>query len=459
MKKISVLFIALIICCFFSGCNLNISSVDALMRPPKLSGENSLLQQTFESTVGDSESIVMKTPVSGDNRSSYLLYDLDNDSVKEALVLYSDPIKDDFVYVTVFKFVNDKWSFVSTIKGKSSEIYSVDFADINGDGRLEILVSWSQVISGDNFTPVSMGGNGEKLLTIYSYNGSSTTLLKNEAYSKLLVEDINNDSADELFILNISLTNQEKVTLGRIVAFDKEYSIEQELKIQLTGMLDVFNIVCDNYLINDESHTRVYIDGSISESGIITEVIDIKHSDLSISLPFYESNISAQPLTLRDVRVYSQDIDNDGVIEVPVIEKLPGGIKVSLNDEEKTALNLTVWSEINNNELVVDSKCLLNGAYGYMFVYPEDWFGSITAVYNEKNATITFYSLDANETLTASLFSIKSTSQLVWEEDNNGYTKLDENGVYVYGYSIIDDENEELYISAIEDNFILINQE
>lgn len=459
MKKISVLFIALIICCFFSGCNLSISSVDALMRPPKLSGENSLLQQTFESTIGDSENIVMKTPVSGENRSSYLLYDLDNDSVREAIVLYSDPIKDDLVYVTVFKFVNDKWSFVSTIKGRSSEIYSVDFADINGDGRFEILMSWSQVISGDTFAPAGMGSNGEKLLTIYSYNGSSTTLLKNEAYSKLLVEDINNDSADELFILNISFTNQEKVTLGRVVAFDKEYSIEQELKIQLTGMLDVFNIACDNCSINDETHTRIYIDGSISESGIITEVIDIKHNDLSISLPFYESNVSAQPLTLRDVRVYSQDIDNDGIIEVPVIEKLPGGIKLSANDEEKTALNLTVWSEINNNELIVDSKCLLNGTYGYMFVYPEDWFGNITAIYNEKNATITFYSLDVNETLTASLFSIKSTFELDWEEDNNGYTKFDENGVYVYGYLIIDDENEDLYINTIEDNLILMKQE
>ena len=459
MKKISVLFIALIICCFFSGCNLSISSVDALMRPPKLSGENSLLQQTFESTIGDSENIVMKTPVSGENRSSYLLYDLDNDSVREAIVLYSDPIKDDLVYVTVFKFINDKWSFVSTIKGRSSEIYSVDFADINGDGRFEILMSWSQVISGDTFAPAGMGSNGEKLLTIYSYNGSSTTLLKNEAYSKLLVEDINNDSADELFILNISFTNQEKVTLGRVVAFDKEYSIEQELKIQLTGMLDVFNIACDNYSINDETHTRIYIDGSISESGIITEVIDIKHNDLSISLPFYESNVSAQPLTLRDVRVYSQDIDNDGIIEVPVIEKLPGGIKLSANDEEKTALNLTVWSEINNNELIVDSKCLLNGTYGYMFVYPEDWFGNITAIYNEKNATITFYSLDVNETLTASLFSIKSIFELDWEEDNNGYTKFDENGVYVYGYLIIDDENEDLYINTIEDNLILMKQE
>ena len=459
MKKISILFIAIIICCFFSGCNINISSVDVLMRPPKLSGENSLLQQTFETTVGDSESIVMKTPVSGENRSSYLLFDLDNDSVKEALVLYSDPIKDDLAYVTVFKFINDKWSFVSTINGKSSEIYSVDFSDINGDGRFEILISWSQVITGDNFTPASMSSSGEKLLTIYSYNGSSTTLLKNEAYSKLLVEDLNNDSADELFILNISLSNQKKVTLGRIVAFDKEYSIEQELKFQLTGMLDVYNIVCDTYLNNNETYTRVYIDGSISESGIITEVIDINHSDLSVSLPFYESNISEQPLTLRDVRVYSQDIDNDGVVEVPVIERLPGGIKLSVNDDEKTSLNLTVWSKIDNNQLVVDSKCLLNGTYGYMFVYPDEWYGTITAVYNEQNATITFYSLDNNETLISALFSIKATFEPKWDENNNGYTKLDENGVYVYAYSIIDGNNEELYISTIEDNFILINQE
>lgn len=429
------------------------------MRPPKLSGENSLLQQTFESTVGDSESIVMKTPVSGDNRSSYLLYDLDNDSVKEALVLYSDPIKDDLVYVTVFKFVNDKWSFVSTIKGRSSEVYSVDFADINGDGSFEILMSWSQVLSGDNFTPVSMNSNGEKLLTIYSYNGSSVTLLKNESYSKLLVADINNDSADELFILNISLTNQQKVTSGRIVAFDNDYLIEQEVKFQLAGMLDVYNIVCDTYSLDDEPHTRVFVDGSISESGFITEVIDIKHSDFSVSIPFYESNISAQPQTLRDVRVYSQDIDNDGIVEIPVIEKLTGGIKISATDNEKMPLNLTVWSEIQNNLMVVDSKCLLNGAYGYVFVYPEIWYGNITAVYNEKNATITFYSLDSNETLTSELFSIKSTFELDWEENSNGYTEFDENGVYVYGYSIVDDENKDLYISIIEDNFILINQE
>lgn len=459
MKKIVSIIICVVICLSFAGCNINISSVDILMRPPKLSGSNSLLQQTFESTVGDGESIIMKTPLSGENRSSYLLYDLDNDSVSEALVLYSDPIKDKLACVSVFKFVNDEWSFVSTIKGKSEEIYAVDFADINGDGIFEILMSWSSAISGNYHTTTGLAGSGDRLLSIYSYNGSSTTLLKNEAYTKLLVEDINNDNSDELFIINISFSNQEKVSWGRIVSFDNDFSISQDLKFTLTGMLDVYNIVCDTYLINNEAHTRVYVDGSISESGIITEVINIKHNDFEVLLPFYESNISAQPLTLRDVRVFSQDFDNDGVVEVPTIEKMVGGIEISASSNEKASLNLTVWSEISNGGLTVDTKCLWNGTYGYMFIYPDEWIDNIACTYNEKEATITFCSLDENQTLINTLFSIKSIYEPDWEEDDFGYTKFDENGVYVYGYSVVDEQNENLYIETIENNFILISQE
>lgn len=460
MKKIIAIIVCIVICLSFAGCNINISSVDILMRPPKLSGENSLLQQTFETTVGDSESIVMKTPISGDNRSSYLLYDLDNDSISEALVLYADPTKDTLAYISVFKFINEKWSFVSTIKGRSEEVYSVDFADVNGDGESEILISWaSSSLPTDLLSNTGLGSINDKTLSIYSYNGSSTTLLKNETYTKLLVEDINNDKADELFIININLSNQEKVTWGRIVSFDSKYSIDQDVKFNLTGMLDVFNIVCDTYMIDNKLHSRVYVDGSISETGIITEIIDISHNTFEVTLPFYESNISAQPFTLRDVRVLSQDFDNDGIIEVPTLEKLSGGIRISDDSENKNSLNLTVWSEVDNNKLVVDTKCLLNGTYGYMFIFPDEWIGNITAVYNEKNATITFYSIDSNETLINPLFSLRATFELEWEENDNSYTKFDENSVYIYGYIITDEINKDIYIDTIEKNFILVNQE
>ncbi|MBR5203066.1 MAG: VCBS repeat-containing protein [Clostridia bacterium] len=452
MKKIVSIILCLIICLCFSGCNLNFSSVDSLMRPPKLSGENSLLQQTFESTVGDSENILMKTPLSGENRSSYLLYDLDNDEISEALVLYLDPIKDKLACVSIFKYINDKWSFVSTIKGKSEEIYAVDFADINGDGILEILLSWSATLSGKYLSSY----NGERILSIYSYNGSSTTLLKNEAYTKLLVEDINNDNADELFIVNISLSNKEKISHGRIVCFADDYSIDKEQKFVLTGMLDIYNIVCDTYFFNNEAHTRVYVDGSISESGIITEVIDIKHNDFYVSLPFYESNISAQPVTLRDVRVFSQDFDNDGVVEIPTMEKLYGGAKLTSDSQTKEDLSLTIWSEIKDGVLSIDTKCLWNENYSYMFIFPDDWIGKVTSIYNEKNDTITFYSLDNNADLLNMLFSIKSVYEPDFKDDN--YIKFDENGVYVYSYYISDKQDEEMYINIIENNFNLINQ-
>ena len=459
MKKfIAIIFVALI-CLSLTGCKINFSSVDILMRPPKLSGKNSLLQKTFEETIGNSDSIVMKTPVSGENRSSYLLFDLNNDSVSEALVLYADPSKDSLAYISIFKFANEKWFFVSTIKGRSEEIFAIDFADINGDGNSEIFISWaSTTMQPDSMNSAGLGSINDKNLAIYSYNGNSTTLIKNESYTKLLLEDVNNDNAVDLFILNIGLSNQEKVSVGRVVSFDREYFVINDFKFNLTGMLDIYNIVCDTYNRNDEKHTRVYIDGAISENGIITEVVDINHTDFNISLPFYESNISAQPLTLRNMHVYSQDFDNDGIVEIPTLEQLAGGVRIPENSESKQYLNLTVWSEIQTDTLTVDSKCLFNGTHDYMFMIPDNWSGKYTAVYNENDALLTFYSMDENLTLINKLFSVKAFTDKKWKESNPNYTDFDENGIYVYCYQIFDTKNENQYIDFIENNFTSIKQ-
>lgn len=459
MKKILILVISIVICLSLVGCDINLSSVDILMRPPKLSGENRLLQQTFEATVGNSESVIMKTPISGEHRSSYLMFDLDNDSVKEALVFYADPTKDNFAYVSVFNFKDDVWSFVSTIKGRSEEVYEVDFADINGDGSLEILISWSSLLSSDSLANAGVSVTNDRTLSIYSYDGENTSFLKSEPYTKLLIEDIDNDNSDELFILNISLNNQEKVTTGRILSFDSAYKIQKDLTFSLAGMLDVYNIVCDSYNIEGETHSRIFIDGSISETGIITEVVDICNSTFEITLPFYESNISAQPVTLRDSRVFSQDVDSDGFVEIPTLNELPGGVRISDNSDERYPLNLTVWSKIIDNQLEMQYEAIFNGAAGYMFLSPDSLFGSTTAVYNESENIITFYEVDENMTLSKTLFSIRSDFKLDYENDSNGYTNFDENGTYIFSYIIYDEPNESVYIDIIEDNFILLNQE
>ena len=141
MKRFAILLVFVIICLSLTVALLNLSSIESLMRPPKLSGENSLLQHAFEKTVSDSDGIVMKNPLSGEYTSTYLFFDMNNDGQEEAFVFYSDLSEDNLACVSIFKMNDNSWSFVSKIKCKSEEIYEVNFADINGDKIYEILLS------------------------------------------------------------------------------------------------------------------------------------------------------------------------------------------------------------------------------------------------------------------------------------------------------------------------------
>lgn len=458
MKKNIAILLITVVCLTLSGCDFNIASVDSLMRPPKLSGDSSLLQEAFENSVNYSESVIMKTPMSGDNRSSYLFYDLDNDETQEAFVFYSDPAVEDVAYVSAFKKIDGNWSCVSNIKGRGEDVYEVSFADINGDGIKEIVISWNSTSQVELANFSDFGSSRNRTMTIYSYNGSSFTLIKTEVFTKAFIDDLNGDNADELFVLNIDLSNQTKNTVGRIISFNSAYKVVNEEEFAITGMLEILNVVTDNYISNDEVHTRLYIDGLISETGVLTEVIDITHSDFAIKLPLYESNVSEAPLTLRDVRTNSRDIDNDGIVEIPTLETLVSGTSISSASVDAMPLNLTVWSELKDGLIVADFKCLLNSTYGYMFVFPEDSVGKVTVVYNTDTTTLTFYSLDENATLGGELFSIRAFSKLNWDENDFGYTKLDENGAYVYGYMMLNTENTESIIEYITENFVVTEQ-
>lgn len=456
MKKKIFIAVFLFFCLTLSGCSVDVvGSVDSLMRPPKLNGESSYLQKAFEDNVGTSKSIIMKTPMSGDNRSSYLLFDIDNDNSQEAIVFYSDPAVDEFAYAGFFKQVDSDWVSIASIKGRGDEIYEVDFADINGDKKYEIIISWTSLLKSEDDVLNAIGGN-KRISTVYSYDGSSVKLIHSQPFTKMIFDDFNNDKSDELFFVNIDFSNQKKKTLGQIIVFNKDFSILQNKTFTMSSFIDVFNIVTDTVLDNENSHTRIYVDGAISESGVITEIIDIKHFPFEISLPLYESNISDTPLTLRDARTFSKDIDNDGIVEIPTSESLPGGIRVTEDSDEHSPVYLTVWSEFKDGQMLLKNKCILNNTYNYMFIFNENWIGKFTAVYNVKNATLTFYELDYNSTLGNEIFTLKAFPELKWKENNFGYIKFAENGAFVYGYIIQEDYKQMIDREEITESFVSI---
>lgn len=454
MKKIAVVLIAVIICLCFSSCSVDISSVEELMRPPKLSGENSLLQDAFEKSLNGNNSAVLKTPVSGENRSSFLYFDLDGDGNKEAFVFYSDPSVDENACVGIFKNSDNNWQSVSSIKGNGEEIFEINFADINGDGRFEIVISWIYMKTNQNENTSSFTNSGDRIMSVYSYSGSSTTLITSKPFSKMLVGDFNGDKSDELFLVSVDLSNSVKKTSGRIIGFDSDYEIAYNRTFNLTGMIDVLNIEKDTVLFDGEKHTRIFVDGGISETAVITDVVDISHNDFEISLPLYETNISEKPLTVRDVSTLSTDIDGDGEIEIPTVENLP--YSSVINNGGSHSLNLTIWSKLVNGELITEHKCLLNSSNGYMFIFPEEWINNITAVYNSTNATLRFYEVDESGTLGNEIFSIRSFSEIKWKENNYDYNRLASSGAIVFGFTV-SENNEMITVDDITENFVILN--
>ncbi len=450
MKKIIAICLAFIICLSFSACDFSINTVDNLMRPPKLSGESSLLQVAFEKSLDNSDSIVMKNPISGDSRSSFLFYDIDSDDIQEAFAFYSDPSISEVAYFSVFKMVNNEWIQVANLKGRGEEIYEIDFADLNGDGILEILISWTFLSDDEKNSNNSFSKTSDRVLTVYNYSDVGINLIKTEYFTKVFVDDFNNDKSDEILLININHSNLSSRTTARILRFDNDYQVIIDKNLILSSMINIYNIVTDNV----DGHTRIFIDGSINENTFISEIIDIKQDDFQISLPLYDMNTSDSPLTLRDSQIYSFDVDNDGVVEIPTKETWPNAVNISNNTDESTPLSLTVWSEISEGGLVTDFKCLYNISYNYFYVISDDWIETVSASYHENDSLLSFYEILPDGTKNH-IISFKLFNRNEWRDYNGKFAKISEDGIFVYAYMFNDDSgyNE----TNLLKNFVIVN--
>ena len=71
---------------FLSGCTGMSFTVDGLLNAPKLTEEQGEIHEALTAAVGGS--ITLKYPRNGDNRSAFVIADLDGEQGEEALVFY-----------------------------------------------------------------------------------------------------------------------------------------------------------------------------------------------------------------------------------------------------------------------------------------------------------------------------------------------------------------------------------
>ncbi len=259
------------------GCSsFKFATIDKLMHPPRLYGDNSELQAAFEKAVG--KGITLKAPISGTYKSAFIFYDIDSDGDSEAFVFYVKNLDDDAVRMQVMDKRDGRWTSITSFIGSGSEVNTVDFIDMNSDNVFELIVSWNILES-----------KGNKMFSIYKFNVSKNIVGVNaictEAYTIMKPLDIDSDSDTEVFFILLDATSEAPQSVARVLKMtDNKIALSGEVK--LDGNVSGYSEIKDFTGKKDHKY-KLYIDAFKGETQMITEVIFWNNETGVLEASFY----------------------------------------------------------------------------------------------------------------------------------------------------------------------------
>lgn len=409
MKYIKVLLCVVLIVALFSGCSFRLaSSVNDLISAVAPFGENADVKSALDSFLSNGYSL--KNPSSGEYITSYNFYDLDGDEKEEAVAFYEPNDNLGTIRMAIIKEYSGKWEVVSDISGYGDDAYRLDFADLNNDGKDEIIVCWNNISNSNSHLFVVYNLKFEdKKFEVKQIN-------KDEIYlNNYVIVDFNQTGNNEILMFEINSGTKTSAKAELYSLNDNNLRLKGETKLD-SRVISYRNINVEKA----EGDIRVYADAIGSNGNSIrTEVIYWSNMYDSIVSPFYSYSTGRTSGTSRGCLVNSCDINEDERIEIPTdttVKGLPKNIK---------PLN---WKIYNKTILVHTNYSLYVKDDNYNVIIPDKYFKNISAAYNKKTREMTVI----NKKTKTAVFSIMPVLKAVYEEKSyQGYSViLDKSGYY-----------------------------
>ncbi|MCY6355925.1 tetratricopeptide repeat protein [Clostridium sp. ZS2-4] len=168
----------------FTGCGSIASSTEVIQAPKAVISsayeknyKNSIVQKFLPKGMG----MVLSPPRAEEQTKAVIKKDITGDG-KEEIIFTFKSSKDSYIGgVIVLMKENDEWKVALRDYGEGESVYKIDFADMDGDKKLELLVS--------SF----VGGSVGNKLKIYKFENKKVykfDLLGMEMYKKMDIEDM-----------------------------------------------------------------------------------------------------------------------------------------------------------------------------------------------------------------------------------------------------------------------------
>jgi len=429
-KMFIVLIIVSVICPVFILFISRFDTVQDLMKPPRLYGDNEKIQTAFEISLKDSNDLLLKYPSEGEYRSAYVMYDVDMDGQDEAFVFYTLKSDETIVRINILDRVNGEWLSISDTAGYGSEVTSISFVDMNNDGQSEIVIYWSLYES-----------KTSKVVTIHktTNKGEKITNLKtmaNESCSYFKMVDLDSDGNTEMFLSQIDSSNDTPRAYAKLLKIGKGNTISVVGEVNLDGSVSgysSFKVETDNL----GNPPKIYIDANKGENQMITEVVYWNKQTSTLEAPLLDRATLSNLITLRTPGISSMDIDGDGKIEIPTDADKNNNSTSDINNPNEIRVGITQWCEVSDNHLVPKVYSLVNYNDLYILIVDRSDAESVVVYNNLKQRKLTVYKKAADEQNGEELFSIITVAVGDWSNNpKEGYSILKRNDSLVYAYNI-----------------------
>ena len=292
-NRITLTVLLLLLASIFTGCSMR--TVDEMYRLPQRSRRDDNLQSTIDEAMSG---LHYAAPIAGENQQTVQLADLNGDGEVEYIVFARDTANK-AIRILIFSQLQDDFRLAAVIESHGSAFEQVEYVDMDGKPGMEMVVG-RQV--SDQIL---------RSLSVYNFSDGTPEQMMTASYLKYLTCDLNEDGKTELLLIQPGETDADRGVVT-LYSHDKG-GMERSKEVLLSASASSVRRIMTSRLESGEN--AVFVASSVDESAVITDVFTVRDNNLANISFSRESGNSVQ--TLRNYYVYADDIDGDGVLELP----------------------------------------------------------------------------------------------------------------------------------------------
>ncbi|MEW4221656.1 FG-GAP repeat domain-containing protein [Rossellomorea marisflavi] len=341
MKRLTIQVVLILLIC--SGCSL-FQSNSSLMKPPQLPVQQQELKQAISQYVPAQAEWL--SPLDDGDTNHIIERDLDGDGEEELIVFYRMPDKTAQMEGVILENLKGEWKKRTQFSDLGRELQKVEFADLDGDGKDEVLIGFSY-----------SNESSDKALLVFNVSGDKPEKLFESQYSAFFADDYNEDGRGELMLATLVPNQEHNVTL-----YSYEDNMEKVDELKLDPYVYPYYHTAAGYVT--PSVKGAVLDSSVGAHSSTSFIIGVKDGKLKEVKP---KGLKEEDL-FRATAANSIDTNDDGIIEIPVLVE---------GSEDKPYVDMPFISEyyqlMDDGEARFVESTYENVNYQYTWKLPDSW--------------------------------------------------------------------------------------